>query len=168
MRIQNWRATAVFRIQNCILRGLGRSLNKQKPGISNRVEMPGFVPLYIRRHCLLLLYQTLITWMISALALESDSMRSRGSLLRGRTAFSIYRFDNRDRTFVIALFSCITLTAMGVILGASKTWYNPRIIWRPLNGIGVVTATGYLTLSLMPLGLELWTEYRFNRARKIA
>ena len=85
-------------------------------------------------HCLLLLYQTLITWMISALALESDSMRSRSSLLRGRTAFSIYRFDNRDRAFVIALFNCITLTAMGVILGASKMWYNPRIIWRPLAG----------------------------------
>ena len=52
MRIQNWRATAVSRIQNCILRGLGQCLNKQKPGISDRVEMPGFVPLYIRRHCL--------------------------------------------------------------------------------------------------------------------
>ena len=106
----------------------------------------------------------LIYCMISALILESDSMRSRGSLLRGRTAFSIYRFDNRDRAFVIALFTCITLTAMGVILGASKMWYNPRIIWRPLNGIGVVTAIGYLTLCLMPLGLELWTEYQFNEA----
>ena len=108
----------------------------------------------------------LITWMISALALESDSMRSRGSLLRGRTAFSIYRFDNRDRAFVIALFSCITLTAMGVILGASKMWYNPRIIWRPLNGIGMMTATGYLALCFMPMGLELWTEYRFRKARE--
>ena len=114
------------------------------------------------------IFSMLITWMISALGLESDSMRSRGSLLRGRTAFSIYRFDNRDRAFVIALFSCITLTAMGVILGASKMWYNPRIIWRPLNGIGVVAAIGYLTVCLMPIGLELWAEYRFNRARKIA
>ena len=110
----------------------------------------------------------LITWMISALALESDSMRSRGSLLRGRTAFSIYRFDNRDRAFVITLFTCITLTVMGVILGASKMWYNPRIIWRPLNGIGVTAAIGYPTRCLLPLGLELWTEYRFNKARRIA
>lgn len=112
------------------------------------------------------IFSMLITWMISALALESDSMRSRGSLLRGRTAFSIYRFDNRDRAFVIALFSCITLTAMGVILGASKMWYNPRIIWRPLNGIGIVTAIGYLALCFMPMVLELWTEYRFHAARK--
>ena len=142
-------------------------------------------------HCLLLLFQTwynrllnqgsifqslinclrifsmLISCMISALALESDSMRSRGSLLRGRTAFSIYRFDNRDRAFVIALFSCITLTAMGVILGASKMWDNPKIIWRPLNGIGIITAIGYLALCFMPMGLEIWTEYWFNKARKL-
>ena len=111
------------------------------------------------------IFSMLISWMISALALEADSMRSRGSLLRGRTAFSIYRFDNRDRAFVIALFGCITLTAMGVILGASEMWYNPRIIWRPMNGIGVVTAIGYLILCLMPMGLELWTEYRFSKAR---
>ena len=109
----------------------------------------------------------LIYCMISALILESDSMRSRGGLLRGRTAFSIYRFDNRDRAFVIALFSCITLTAMGVILGASKIWYNPRIIWRPLNGIGIITAIGYLALCFMPMGLEIWTEYWFNKARKL-
>lgn len=112
------------------------------------------------------IFSMLITWMISALALESDSMRSRGSLLRGRTAFSIYRFDNRDRAFVIGLFACITLTVMGVILGASKMWYNPRIIWRPLNGIGIVTAIGYLALCFMPMALELWTEYRFHAARK--
>ena len=43
---------------SCVLRGLGRSLNKQKPGISERVEMPGFVPLYIRRHCLPLFYKS--------------------------------------------------------------------------------------------------------------
>lgn len=111
------------------------------------------------------IFSMLITWMISALALESDSMRARGSLLKGRTAFSIYRFDNRDRAFVIALFACITLTAMGVILGASKMWYNPRIIWRPLNGAGLLTAAGYLALCLMPMGMELFTEYRFQKAR---
>lgn len=111
------------------------------------------------------IFSMLITWMISALALESDSMRSRGSLLRGRTAFSIYRFDNRDRAFVIALFTCLTLTLMGAILGTGRMWYNPRILWRPLNVLGLLTAAGYLALCLMPLGLELWTDYRFRKAR---
>lgn len=112
------------------------------------------------------IFSMLITWMISALALESNSMRSRGSLLRGRTAFSIYRFDNRDRAFVIGLFFCITLTIMGIILGATDMWYNPRILWNRLNGLEIVTAIGYLVLCLMPMGLELWTDCRFYAARK--
>ena len=112
------------------------------------------------------IFSMLITWMISALALESNSIRSRGSLLRGRMAFSIYRFDNRDRAFVIGLFLCITLTIMGIILGATDMWYNPRILWNRLNGLEIVTAIGYLVLCLMPMGLELWTEHRFRAARK--
>ena len=112
------------------------------------------------------IFSMLITWMISALALESDSTRSRGSLLRGRTAFSIYRFDNRDRAFVIGLLFCVTLTAMGIILGATDMWYNPCILWNRLNGLEIVTAMGYLVLCLMPMGVELWTEYRFCAARK--
>ena len=142
-----------------------RKINLAQKGIGRGSNQGNVVQRFI--NCLRI-FSMLITWMISALALESDSMRSRGSLLRGRTAFSIYRFDTRDRAFVIALFTCITLTAMGVILGASKMWYNPRIIWRPLNGIGVTAAIGYLALCLLPLGLELWTEYRFNKARRIA
>ena len=122
-----------------------------------------------RRFCnCLRIFSMLITWMISALALESDSMRSRGSLLRGRTAFSIYRFDNRDRAFVIALFSGITLTAMGAILGATTMFYNPRIIWKPLENVSAATAVGYAALCLLPMGLEFWTEYRFHRARRRA
>lgn len=116
------------------------------------------------RGCLRI-FSMLITWIISALALEADSMRSRGSLLRGRTAFSIYRFDNRDRAFVIAMFSCITLTAMGVILGATDMFYNPRMIWKPLDTWSIAAAIGYALLCLLPMGLELWTEYRFRKAR---
>ena len=116
-----------------------RKINLAQKGIGRGSNQGNVVQRFI--NCLRI-FSMLITWMISALALESDSMRSRGSLLRGRTAFSIYRFDNRDRAFVITLFTCITLTAMGVILGASKMWYNPRIIWRPLNGIGMTAAIG--------------------------
>ena len=112
------------------------------------------------------IFSMLVTWMISALVLESDAMRSRGSLLRGRTAFSVYRFDNRDRAFVIALFSGITLTAMGAILGATTMFYNPRILWKPLENVSALTAAGYAALCLLPMGLECWTEYRFQRARR--
>ena len=108
------------------------------------------------------IFSMLITWTIDSLTVASDSMRSRGSALRGRKAFSIYRFDNRDRAYVIGMFLCLTLTAMGVVLKQSDMVYDPEIIWTEVNpAFGI----GYVILCLMPLGLELWTEYRFKKAR---
>ena len=112
------------------------------------------------------IFSMLITWMIQALALEADSMRSRGSLLRGRTAFSIYRFDNRDRAFVIALFACMTLMVMGAILGATDMRYVPRILWKAPDAMDMVTASGYAALCLLPMGLDMWVEFQFRRSRR--
>ena len=111
------------------------------------------------------IFSMLITWMIGALGTESDSMQSRGSSLRGRTAFSIYRFDNRDRAYVIGLFLCITVTMMAVMLKATDMAYNPRILWKPITPASCLFYVGYTILCLMPLGLELWTEYCFRKAR---
>ena len=105
----------------------------------------------------------LITWSIDSLTIASESMRSRGSSLRGRKAFSIYRFDNRDRLFVIGLFLCLTLTMMAVLLGQTDMAYDPKIIWTQVNPLFCI---GYGVLCLMPFGLELWTEYRFQKARR--
>lgn len=109
------------------------------------------------------IFSMLITWTIDSLTTASESMQSRGSSLRGRTAFSIYRFDNRDRAYVAGLFACLTLTMMAVLLGQTHMAYAPRLIWTKVNPL---FCAGYAVLCLMPLLLEMWTEYQFQRARK--
>ena len=108
----------------------------------------------------------LITWTIDSLTLVSESMRSRGSSLRGRKAFSIYRFDNRDRAYVIALFTCLTLIIMGVLLKQTDILYDPRIRMNPITSMSWFFYAGYGFFCLMPLMLEVWTEYRFKKARR--
>ena len=108
----------------------------------------------------------LITWTIDSLTLVSESMRSRGSSLRGRKAFSIYRFDNRDRAYVITLFTCLTVIIMGVLLKQTDILYDPRIRMNPITSMSWFFYAGYGIFCLMPMGLELWTEYRFWKARK--
>lgn len=110
------------------------------------------------------IFSMLITWTIDSLTIAAESMRSRGSSLRRRKAFSIYRFDNRDRLFVIGLFLCLTLTMMAVLLGQTDMVYDPKIIWTHVSPLFCV---GYGVLCLMPLGLELWTEYSFQKARRM-
>ncbi len=107
------------------------------------------------------IFSMLISWFIGAMATASDSMRSRGSALRGRKAFSIYRFDGRDRLYVIVMFFCLTLTAMAFLLGQTDMVYDPLIRW---EGMGdPVFWLGYGLLCLMPLGLEWWNQWRFQR-----
>ena len=110
------------------------------------------------------IFSMLITWTIDSLTTASESMRSRGSSLRGRKAFSIYRFDNRDRAFVIGLFLCLTLAMMAMLLEQTRMVYDPRIIWTKVHP---VLCAGYAILCLMPLMLEVWTEYRFKKSREL-
>ena len=57
----------------------------------------------------------------------------------------------------------MTLTMMAVLLGQTDMVYDPRIIWENANPL---LCGGYGILCLMPLGLEIWTEYQFRKARK--
>ena len=109
----------------------------------------------------------LITWTIDSLTMVSESMRSRGSTLRGRKAFFIYRFDNRDRTYVVGNFACLTVIFMAVMLKQTDILYDPRIIMTPITSMSYLFYIGYAGFCLMPLGLELWTEYCFWKARKV-
>ena len=137
-----------------------KRINMAQQGIGKGVNQGSF---FARLHNGIRIFSMLITWTIDSLTIASESMRSRGSSLRGRKAFSIYRFDNRDRIFVIGLFLCLTLTMIAVLLGQTDMVYDPKIIW---TDVSPILCIGYAVLCLMPLGLEIWTEYRFQKARE--
>ena len=137
---------------NTAQRGIGRGINQGN--------------LFRRLRNCIRIFSMLITWTIESLTTASESMRSRGSSLRGRKAFSIYRFDNRDRAYVIGVFACLTVTLMGVMLKQMDMQYDPRIVFPAVTSMSWLFFAGYAVLCLMPLGLELWTEYQFRRARR--
>ena len=138
---------------NTAQRGIGRSANQ------------GNVFQRLRNSIHIL--SMLITWTIDSLTMVSESMRSRGSSLRGRKAFSIYRFDNRDRAYVVGIFTCLTVVLMAVMLRQTDILYDPRIVMSPITPMSYLFYIGYAVFCLMPLGLELWTEYRFWKARQV-
>ena len=140
-----------------------KKINTAQKGIGRGTNQGNF---FERMRNCIRIFSMLITWTIESLTTASESMRSRGSSLRGRKAFSIYRFDDRDRAYVIAMFLCLTLSVMAVILKQTNIFYDPRIIMAPITSMSYLFYAGYAVFCLMPLGLELWTEYRFWKARK--
>lgn len=103
------------------------------------------------------------TWTLEDFMGSSESMRSRGYALKGRTAFSIYRFDNRDRCLVVTLFALFTVLLMGVLLDQTRTLYAPRIQINPVSRWSYVFYAAYVLTCLLPLGLQLAGEWRCRR-----
>lgn len=109
-----------------------------------------------------------LTWLLEALVGVAASMGSRGYGLKGRTAFSIYRFDNRDRGLVIGMSACLTLTLMGVLLGQTAVTFDPRLLFNPITAMSFLFYAGYLALCLLGPGVELYGQWQFSRRRRRA
>ncbi len=113
-------------------------------------------------------FSMLLTWTIENFVEVSDSMRCRGYGLKGRTAFSIYRFDNRDRSFVITIFWCLAVLLMAVLFDQVNIQYNPSIVFNRITPISYLFYFAYVFLCLLPMGLQICGEIKFKRLRKQA
>ena len=60
----------------------------------------------------------MVTWALENAIETADSMKSRGYRQKGRTAFSIYRFDDRDKTALLYLGFCGFYLLSGSVVSA--------------------------------------------------
>ena len=96
----------------------------------------------------------LISWTAERLSDSADSMRSRGFTLKGRTAYSIYRFDNRDRMYIILVFVLITALLAAHILCETSAVYSSLIIISAPTARKTLFALIYAILLLLPIETE--------------
>ena len=115
---------------------------------------------------LLALISILITWTLEDFVESSNSMKSRGYSLRGRTAFSIYRFDNRDRGLVIVFFWCLTGIMMAVLFNQTRIYFDPQIIMNRITAVSYVFYGVYAMFLLLPMILQIVGEYHFRQLCK--
>ena len=118
-----------------------------------------------RMHNFFRIQSIVVTWALESFASTSDAMRSRGYSLKGRTAFSIYRFDNRDRSFVITLFLCFTVLLAGILLNQTHILYNPEIILNRITPLSFMFYATYGFLCLLPMALQFLGEKRFQQLK---
>lgn len=109
----------------------------------------------------------LISWTAERLSDSAVSMRARGFTLKGRSAYSIYRFDNRDRGLVVFMFTLITLLLMALILGDTSARYSSVIAVARPNARTAAFASVYALFMLLPLELALFTP-RFRSSSQNA
>lgn len=115
---------------------------------------------------LLRVLSIVITWSLESIVDSAASMKSRGYSLKGRTAFSIYRFDYRDRSVVIVMFTCLIAVAMAIVLDQTTMYIDPELIMLPITIWSYVFYAIYMFYCLFPMILQIIGEKRFDLMRK--
>lgn len=105
----------------------------------------------------------MITWSLENAIETADSMKSRGYGLPGRTAFSIYRFDKRDKAALLWLVFCGVYIISGWIAGCTRFRYYPTMKGVELNPFTVSFALVYLALCLTPVILNVREDRKWKR-----
>ncbi|MFC5448855.1 energy-coupling factor transporter transmembrane component T [Paenibacillus aestuarii] len=104
----------------------------------------------------------LTTWALENAIETADSMKSRGYGLPGRTSFSMYRFDRRDRIVGLVLAVLILMVLAGAWMGQDTIRYFPSIHVQPVTPFGVSVYIAYGALCLLPSVIHLVEEIKWR------
>lgn len=106
------------------------------------------------------------TWSLENSIETADSMKARGYGLKGRTAFTNYQMRAKDKCVTGVLSFTAILVMAGIMLGAVKVQYFPRIAY---TGLGVKTFIyfiSYVLLCYCPIIITAYDEYKWYQRNK--
>ena len=106
-----------------------------------------------------------ITWSLENAIDTSDSMKSRGYGLTGRTAYSNYVFDKRDVTALIYLAVTITYFLIGTLLGKINYRYFPSMRGTDMSFYSTSIFISYIMICIMPIVIEIWEELKWRKLK---
>lgn len=104
----------------------------------------------------------MITWSLENAIETADSMKSRGYGLRGRTAFSIYHFDSRDKQVLIWFIFCGLYLFCGSLAGGLDWRYYPSLKGVLAEPFTVSFLFVYLALCLTPIVINIREERKWQ------
>ncbi len=113
------------------------------------------------RHGLTIL-SILVTWALENAIETADSMKSRGYGRPGRTAFSIFVFDSRDKKAMLAIGLAGLYTIIGAFFGAMDFRFFPSMQGAGLTLYSVSVFAAYFILCVIPMAIELWEDRKWK------
>ena len=105
------------------------------------------------------------TWALENSVETADSMRSRGYGLRGRTNYTIYRFDTRDRGMLAGIVLCGSVVIAAVLLREVEVLYFPVFQLSSGSGKSMAAYLGYGILCFLPLAVNLAEDVKWRYLR---
>lgn len=104
----------------------------------------------------------MITWSLENAIETADSMKSRGYGHPGRTAFSIFTFDKRDKKAFLCIVILGIYLLVGHLMGGMYFRYFPSVKTNAFSLLGISCFMAYLALCMYPVIIEIWEARRWN------
>ncbi|WHY20195.1 energy-coupling factor transporter transmembrane component T [Paenibacillus sp. G2S3] len=95
------------------------------------------------------------TWALENAIETADSMKSRGYGLPGRTSFSIFRLDARDKVALLIMTGLITMVAVGAAMGENTMRYYPSIKASAITPFSILVYIAYFALCMIPVLINM-------------
>lgn len=90
----------------------------------------------------------------------ANSMRARGYGLKGRTAFSLFRFEKRDGVLLILM------VVLAILVGTDRNSFRfecfPVVKMQSITINSVLTCIWYFLILAIPIFIELWGEIKWK------
>jgi energy-coupling factor transport system permease protein len=104
----------------------------------------------------------MVTWALENAVETADSMKSRGYGLKGRTSFSIFRFDARDKGIFLIMLVFIGVLFVGACFGQNNIQYFPSIKITEVNGFSILVYSVYFIFCILPIALNIMEDIKWK------
>jgi energy-coupling factor transport system permease protein len=104
----------------------------------------------------------MMTWSLENAIETADSMKSRGYGNSGRTTFSMYKFDKRDKKALIIVVLLGIYIFIGSLMGKMSFTYFPVIKFTKVSLSSISVFVAYLLLCIYPVIIEIREVIRWK------
>ncbi len=118
-----------------------------------------------RAKCGLNILSIITTWSLENAIETADSMKARGYGIPGRTAFSIFTFDKRDKKALICILILGTYTLVGNLMGGMYFKFFPAMKATNVSPFALSVFVAYLLLCICPIVIEIWEVRKWKALR---
>ncbi|MBE7029181.1 MAG: energy-coupling factor transporter transmembrane protein EcfT [Ruminococcaceae bacterium] len=105
------------------------------------------------------------TWSLENAIETADSMKGRGYGIPGRTAFSVFSFDKRDRKALIFILFLGIYAFVGNLMGGMYFRFFPSMKMADISVFNISVFLAYLLLCICPIIIELWEVRKWKALR---
>ena len=102
------------------------------------------------------------TWALENAIDTADSMKSRGYGHPGRTAFSIFTFDKRDKKALLYIIILGIYTFAGNLMGEMYFRYFPSVKTNDFSIFSFSVFVAYFALCICPIAIEIREAIKWN------